>query len=75
MEKLSAHSLIKITGMASVQGTDQLWNDDDNIIVQKPPLDVNVRSETVEFLVSIFHFFFKFMSPKSRSRFNQNLFK
>lgn len=56
MEKLSAHSLIRITGMASVQETEQLWNGDDNIIVKKPPLDVNVRSETVEYLVSICHF-------------------
>lgn len=42
MDKLSAHSLIRITSVANVQGTEQLWSQDDDFVVQKPQLDVSV---------------------------------
>lgn len=42
MDKLSAHSLIRITAVASVQGTEQMWSQDDDFAVQKPQLTVRV---------------------------------
>jgi len=44
MNKLSAHSLIRITGVANVQETDQLWSQDDDFGVHKPQLTVTVNS-------------------------------
>jgi len=42
MDKMSSHSLIRITAVANVQGTEQLWSQDDDFAVQKPPLVVEV---------------------------------
>jgi len=46
MDKMSSHSLIRITGVANVQGTEQLWSQDDDFVVQKPQLDVEVSMKT-----------------------------
>lgn len=48
MDKLSAHSLIRITAMANVQETEQLWSQDDDFIVQKPQLAVSVSTKNQE---------------------------
>lgn len=42
MDKLSAHSLIRITAVANVQETGQLWSQDDDFAVQKPELNIEV---------------------------------
>lgn len=42
MDKMSSHSLIRITAVANVEGTEQLWSQDDDFVVQKPQLDVKV---------------------------------
>lgn len=42
MEKLSAHSLIRITAVANVQVTEQLWSQDDDFAVHKPLLAIKV---------------------------------
>lgn len=43
MEKLSAHSLIRITGVANVQETNQVWSQDDDFAVHKPQLTITVN--------------------------------
>jgi len=45
MDKMSSHSLIRITGVANVQETEQLWSQDDDFSVQKPPLVVELNSQ------------------------------
>jgi hypothetical protein len=42
MNKLSAHSLIRITAVANVLTTEQLWNQDDDFVVEKPQLSITV---------------------------------
>lgn len=43
MDKLSAHSLLRITAVANVQETEQLWSQDDDFAVQKPELNIEVN--------------------------------
>jgi transglutaminase 1 len=45
MDKMSSHSLIRITAVANVEGTEQLWSQDDDFVVQKPQLDVKLNSQ------------------------------
>ncbi|VVC46164.1 Hypothetical protein CINCED_3A010363 [Cinara cedri] len=45
MDKLSAHSLIRITAVVNVQETGQLWSQDDDFAVQKPELNIELSSE------------------------------
>lgn len=46
MEKMSMHSLIRITAVANVKETEQLWTQDDNFVVRKPPLNLLVSVPT-----------------------------
>lgn len=45
MNKLSAHSLVRITAVANVEETEQLWSQDDDFAIQKPQLTVKVRNK------------------------------
>lgn len=48
MDKLSAHSLIRITAVANVLTTEQLWSQDDDFVVEKPQLTVKVSVHKTE---------------------------
>lgn len=43
MDKLVDHSLIKIYGIANVKETRQTWSEEDDFILQKPRMSVQVR--------------------------------
>ncbi|XP_050530109.1 hemocyte protein-glutamine gamma-glutamyltransferase-like [Daktulosphaira vitifoliae] len=45
LEKLSAHGLIRISAVANVEDTEQLWNQDDDFAVNKPQLTVMISSQ------------------------------
>ncbi|XP_050439553.1 hemocyte protein-glutamine gamma-glutamyltransferase-like [Adelges cooleyi] len=45
LDRLSAHSLIRITALANVDGTEQLWSQDDDFTVHKPELTVTLSDQ------------------------------